>query len=459
MERGLKFGASQAVAAILIGGFLLMLAANMPGQLSLDSIMQLYEGRMGVRETFAPAIYAFILRNLDRLVPGTGLYLVLSGALLFGSLIALRALRPRVSWLAAPVALGIVLTPQLLAYQGIVWRDVLFANVSVGGFVCLAYAASRWDLRRDRWLAIAAALVLLALAAIVRQNGLIAVLMAAIALAWTARAGGWKAIAGYGVGFFVATLLLSQALAGISQPKSAGPDTAMDVGLRILQHYDIVAAAALDPDLALAEIDKASPASDDFIRAEAGKVYSPQRVDFFDRSPELGKHLWPVPAEAMRAEWKDLILEHPQVYLTHRWAAFRWVFLTPDLAACVPLHVGVEGPAEKIAALKLTAGADLADQAVYSYAVRFFGTPVYSHLSYAVIAVLVAGLLLLRHDPADMMVVALMLSALGFAASFFIISLACDYRYLYFLDLAALTGLLYLAIDPRMGGLRRKRGA
>lgn len=450
--------AYRAVGLVLAGGFLLMLAANMPGQLSLDSVMQLYEGRFQVRETFAPAIYSLVLRIFDSIVPGTGLYLVASGLLLFGALAALRGLRPRVSWLAVPVALGLVLTPQLLAYQGIVWRDVMFANVSVAGFVCVAYAASRWERRAIRWAALAGALFLLALAAVVRQNGLIVVLVAAVALGWTARAR-WIGKAAYGVGFFLAAALLSQGLNGLAQPKSAGQDTAMDVGLRILQHYDIVAAAALDPTLPLSEIDEVRPADDDFIRAEAGKVYSPERVDFFDRSPELGKHLWPVPAEAMRAAWFDVILEHPDLYLRHRMAAFRWVFLTPEVGRCVPLHVGVEGPPEKIAALNLTPGADPADKAVYVYAQRFFQTPVYSHLTYAILAVAVAGLLMLRRDPADWVVAALMVAALGFAASFFMISLACDYRYLYFLDLAALAGLLYLAIDPPFGARRRGREA
>jgi hypothetical protein len=35
-------------------------------------------------------------------------------------------------------------------------------------------------------------------------------------------------------------------------------------------------------------------------------------------------------------------------------------------------------------------------------------------------------------------------------SSFFIISIACDYRYLYFTDLAALAGLIYAAVDPPM---------
>jgi len=51
---------------------------------------------------------------------------------------------------------------------------------------------------------------------------------------------------------------------------------------------------------------------------------------------------------------------------------------------------------------------------------------------------------------------ALQLSGVAFAASFFIISIACDYRYLYFTDLAALAGLVYAAVDPPFGRRRTR---
>jgi hypothetical protein len=449
-----RFAPREAYSAVLAGGLLLMLAANLPGHLSVDSIMQLYEGRMEVRETFAPAIFSLILRLFDSLVPGTGLYVTASGLLLYGSLISLRGLRPRVSWLSVPVALAIVFTPALLVYQGIVWRDVFFANVSVAGFVCLAHAATRWGEKPVRWTALAAALVLFALAAIVRQNGLIVVVMGTLAVAWSARAGGWRPMTAYGVGFLAAVLLLAQTLAVVAQPRAAGPDQAMGIGLRILLHYDIVAAVAQRPDLPLAEIDAADAASDDFLRANARDAYSPERVDFFDRVPDLGKHLWPLPGDAVRGQWLQIVTEHPKLYVAHRLSVFRWVFLTPDLGRCVPVHVGIEGPADKIEALKLKPGTDPSDRAMADYAARFYGTPAYSHLTYALLAVAVAGFLLLRRDPGDWAMAALMVAALGFAASFLFISIACDYRYLYFLDLAALAGLLHVAVDPG----RKQRG-
>lgn len=449
--------AELCLRAVLVGGFLLMLAANMPGHLSTDSVLQLYEGRMGVRDTFGPAIYAWILGFFDKIVPGSGLYVVASGLVLFAGLLALPWLRGRVSWLALPVALALVMSPSLLLYQGIVWKDVLFANMAVAGFVCLALAARFWSVRLQRWLLLLLALGLFAVASLLRQNGLIAVLMAAIALAWTVRASGWKTSLAWGLGGLVAVILLAQGLNAAAQPRNAGPDRAMGVGLRILQHYDLVAAAAQDPGYRFNAINQASPTADEVIHAAAPRVYSPERVDFLDRVPTLAPSLFPIPAKVIREEWLNLIVRHPDLYLSHRLAVFQWVFLTPELDRCAPSYVGVYGPPEKATALALTVAVDPADRRIYDYAGLFTKTPFYSHLTYAILAVLVGAALLLRRDPADMVVLAMLVSALSFTASFFVISLACDYRYLYFLDLAAMAGVLYLAIDPPFGARRRRR--
>jgi hypothetical protein len=53
-------------------------------------------------------------------------------------------------------------------------------------------------------------------------------------------------------------------------------------------------------------------------------------------------------------------------------------------------------------------------------------------------------LLLRRGQGSDIAIAGLMAGALVFALSFYVISIACDYRYLYFLDMAAMTGALKL---------------
>ena len=73
------------------------------------------------------------------------------------------------------------------------------------------------------------------------------------------------------------------------------------------------------------------------------------------------------------------------------------------------------------------------------------GTPVLSHLSSLALAVLFLALLIRRGASADIAIAGLLAASLLFALSFFVVSIACDYRYLYFLDLAAMTGALKLA--------------
>jgi hypothetical protein len=161
-----------------------------------------------------------------------------------------------------------------------------------------------------------------------------------------------------------------------------------------------------------------------------------------------------VPRDVVQAEWLDLITGDPGLYLQGRLLAFQQVVATPAIMRCLPVHVGITGPARALGELGIAGRADAHDGRIYNYATWYFDTPAMSHLVYAGIAFVVFVWLMVRRDPADLVIAAMMAGALGFAASFFAISIACDYRYLYVLDLAAITGALYLALDP---ALRRQR--
>ena len=110
--------------------------------------------------------------------------------------------------------------------------------------------------------------------------------------------------------------------------------------------------------------------------------------------------------------------------------------------------------------LKLTKRWTQDDQRLLNYVTYFLDTPAYSHVTYALVALVAGVLLLWRREPADIVVAGLMGGSLAFVASFFFITIACDYRYLYLVDMAAITGVLYLALDPvltRPKGRRRAR--
>ena len=454
----MNIGARTALRGVLAAGLLVMLGANLPGHLSYDSVAQLYEGHFHIRETWGPALYAWVLGFFDRFVPGTALYVTVSGLILTVALASMTDLRPRTRWIAVVVAAGLVLTPQMLIYQGIVWKDVMFANSAVAGTICLAHAARTWSDRRRRWALLLMALVLIAAGTQVRQNGIIAGVFAAIALGWIGAVSSplgdrWRRGIIWGLGGFVSLLVVGHFLTVFSEPPKAPKETSLSTGLRIVQVYDLVGATVIDPAYPLDILKAANPgapAAVATIRARAKLDYSGRRVDFLDRDNAIQGPLNSIPDEAYSAQWIDLVTRHPVTYLKIRWEDFRWVFVPPVVDWCLPIYVGVDAPVEKMAPLGLKHRFVQADAQLNNYATWFFGTPVYEHSFWAGLSLVLAGLLLWRRQPADIAMAGLQLAGAAFAASFFIISIACDYRYMYFTDLASMAGLLYAAIDPPM---------
>lgn len=451
---GRLVNARQALRAVLAVGLVVMLSANLPGHLSYDSVAQLFEGHFHIRETWGPALYAWVLGAFDGLIPGTSLYVTASAALLFAALAALGDLKATVSWLAPVVAALVMLTPQVMLFQGIVWKDIMFANCAVAGFVMIAHAARVWDRPVRRWALLIFALVLMAAGDQVRQNGLIAGGFAALALGWivatqSADVVRWRRGIVWTVASLVALVVVGQAETVLSEPLKAPKDTALGTGLRIVQSYDIVGALALDPHFRPQVLIAANPSAAQVVRQRAKMDYSGRRVDFVDRDLTIQDAMNSFSDKAFNDQWFALIAHDPALYLRVRWEDFRWVFASPVIDWCLPIYVGVDAPDEKMVPLRLSHRYAESDIRLANYASWYLDTPVYSHVFYTAVSLLLAGLFLWRRQgPADVPMAALQLAGAAFAASFFIISIACDYRYLYFTDLAALVGLVYAAVDP-----------
>ena len=137
---------------------------------------------------------------------------------------------------------------------------------------------------------------------------------------------------------------------------------------------------------------------------------------------------------------------------------FGQVLFTPDLKACRADFTGASGPAETLAALRMAPRVTATDKALLAYGVRLHGTPVYAHAAYAALALALAAWLLRRRRPGDVAVAALLGAALAYAGAFLVIGVACDYRYLYPLDLAAMAAALHAAATWRDGVTSRRAG-
>ena len=432
---------------MLIAGFAIIAAVNLPGHLPLDSATGLWEGRHLVRMSWGPRMYSAILGFFDHIVPGTGLYMVASMMVAALAWAALPMIRRRIAWTGLAALAICFALPQVLIFQGTVWRDVLFANLTVAAFVALALATRVWAKPPQRWLLLALGVAALALGALVRQNGGVVIAFWALALGWIAARGRWRRGLGWGLAGLVAPLLLAFALNAVN-PVQESPTRKHATGSRLLAHYDVSAAIVEDPNRPLPHLEADRPQALVVLRRELPGVWSPQRIDTLDWTPSVRHALWRFQAESWEAEWRAMILADPVGYLRRRLEVFRWVFLTPNLAACGPLHLGVSGLPQIEKDLGLIDGPTLQDAQLYAYASHWFATPLYSHLTYALLAAAVAVFLLMRRGTGDVAIAGLMVGALGFTATFLLVSIACDYRYLYALDLAAITGVLYVAVDP-----------
>jgi hypothetical protein len=447
----------QVTAGVIFAGFVFSLAVNLPGHLSYDSVVELLEGRTGAYAGWHPPVTSWLLGVFDAIVPGAALFAVLNTLLIYGSLYVLHRLVPAPSWWGAVLAALFALMPQYMNYPGIVWKDILFAGTSVMGFAALARAAVDWPCRahRNAWLGFG--FVLLVVGALARQNGLLMLAAGVAAFAWIAARQGavtLRSLAIFGGGALLAAVLAVSAAnvaLGTRLVEESGPARQID----LLQLYDTVAMLAAEPDMKLAIIDKADPALANAMRTEGLRLYTPQRNDSLGTSQPLQDAIDAAPDHLMRDQWLSLIVHHPLLYLETRADIFGWVLLTPRIDLCLPTFSGVSGPQEEMDDLNLDARWDGRDQWLQFYGSHFFGTPVLQHGIFALLSIAAGLFLLWRRRAADLAVAFLQIGALAYVASFFFIAIACDYRYLYCLDIAAMTGWFYIALDWTQEPLRR----
>lgn len=443
-----------AATAILALGGLITAFVNFPGALSYDSYVQLLEGRSESYAGWHPPVMSWMLGITDALRPGAAYFVLFDMALAFGALASLFWLSRRVSWIGVAAAGVAVFLPQLFLLQAEVLKDVLFADATLAGFVCLAHAAARWEMRRLRFALLGACAVFLTLAALTRQNGAVVVPCAAVALVFIAFqfANSPRLAAAYGVGLLAGIAVLAFAASAALQTRWDGTPS-QEYQFKILQVYDLTGMAKRNPAV-LGLVESNNPELARAIGDEGVRLWSPLQNDTLEVSPHLVAAQNATPAATLRRTWLNAATFYPGTYLAVRAELFRWVFQPPDVAQCHPYLVGESGDPDDLKELGMQPRYDRRDKMLNAYGKAFIGTPVFSHAAFALLGAIAFVLLLRRRRPADLAIASLLAAAFVFAATFFVISIACDYRYLYVLDLSALAAALYLLADPPM-----KKGA
>jgi hypothetical protein len=437
-------------AAILVAGFATALVVNLPGHLEFDSVVQLLEGRSRVYSNWHPPIMSWLLGIADAIAPGAAVFVIFDAVLAFGAIASLLWLVKRPTWPAVVAAAILVALPQLFLFQAIVWKDILFADACLAGFVCLAHAAARWNSPRRRFALLGAAALLTTLAVLTRQNGIVVLPCAALALGViAARGGGWRSAIFHGAGFFVGCIVLALGINALLQLRATKALGAVEQ-VEDLQLYDIAGMMTREPGLALPILEKQTPALARLMHAKGARLYTPAAHDPLADTPGMGILIEPATA-AVNRQWRALVLAHPGDYLAVRTEDFAWLFLSRHPGQCVTYIVGVDGPASDMQALHLQPRYDDRDTWLDDdYATPLIATPAFSHPFFAAVGTICLVLLLRRRGPADIALAGLLSAAMLYTLGYFAISIACEYRYLYALDLSAIAAAFYLLADLRL---------
>ena len=184
-------------------------------------------------------------------------------------------------------------------------------------------------------------------------------------------------------------------------------------------------------------------------RADAIRHYGADRLEWLDRATDFGAEIAKLSLHRTPVSLDEARLGQPDSLPSAPADVMRWLVWPPDIYKCMPAWVGVDGPPELLAKLGLTSHLRPADNALYAHVQAFAQTPLFRHGAYLLAASCLLVLLVAYPTAHRATIVLLLVSAIGFALSFALIGLSCDFRYMYLLPLASwLAVVIWLADIP-----------
>lgn len=419
---------------------LALFAVHFPGQASYDTLAQAFDGATRVYASNQPPAMSLLMSLLT--MPGVLALQVGLFALAVWRLLVLSGCASPARYL---LGLALFLFPVLLIYAGIVWKDVLFAHGAVVAVLLLPQTVAV-----SRWQPLLASAAVLAVAVAVRQQGMI---VALVVIAYLLLGGGprgllqanrWKITALWLAVFITCT-------GGIRLAVHTGGDTAEGLSftgpLRQLAMFDIGGVLSTVPDINFPAIAAGAMLVPEQHRPSRERVveqlrrYSPQRQDFMAEA-DSSNNLW-IPPEAWFTDWVTIVSQHPGAYLTHRLNFMGWLLGCHNPTECLPFYLGVQSEPQQMAAtLGVTTGVSARAkllEALGNASLFLFRPWIYLSLSVATL-----GVLLLRDRERHGPMITLQVCGLLYAASYFLIGIACDFRYTYFCTITGLFGLVYI---------------
>ena len=430
------------LVAVVALAALAAVAVHAPGHLSLDSSLQVYEARTGQSASWAPPFMSALLRWFGDGSPrATTLFVVLCALATYGGFALALASAPRdatpaagagrARWLRGAAATVVVLNPIVFLYVGIVWKDVLFAALLSLSMGLMVFAASRGR----PWVFLLAGLLLVP-TPMVRQHGVLLAPLLVLPCLWGLR-GATTATARVPrlAPVIAAALLYILAYAGLQaavhRTIAGSGAKSTSVGITAIQQYDITGMLAAGADTTGLPRSLQRPV----FLAAVRRAYSPERLDGVLNDPRVVPNFHALRPGELQAAWWRMVRTDPAGYLAVKADQYAWLLGLHRLDRCLPVHVGIEGQQDYLAAAGFATRRDGRDNALLSLSMASRHLALYRHWFYVVLfaACVVAAWRLRRRFNRDE-AAAVLASVAAIAvlyASFGPTVLACDFRYLY----------------------------
>ena len=431
---------SRATGAIVSLCFLVAcgaIALHSPGHVSMDTSVQLYEASIGESVSWNPPFMSAVLRWFGGGELATASIVLLNTLCFYGAfaMVAISVSHMRKTqglskiptWRAA-VACLLILNPVIFVYTGIVWKDVLFAALLTAAAALGILTASKRGLELRVYAALS--ILLFASALLTRQQGIfmapLLLLILPIARWPVGRFSKIRLVALILIGFVAAVLML-QATSSQSIRRADGQSTS--VGYRSIMIFDLAGIVAYS-----------TRTSDEFaypITAQQTQavraVYDPRAIDYLERNPVAINWIGALSNRSLFDAWRLMVIQNPSAYLSHRIAVYGTLLGLPGKNLTAPLHIGVDGNAEYLAAVGVPVGRDARDQLVYQIASSFFKWPIYRHAFWLCFLVAATVIVAKAHLPGHLRMVCAVIISATFLLYFSFIptAIACDFRYLF----------------------------
>ncbi len=412
------------ILIMIVAGFGLTLFIFYPGVMTYDARFVYEDIAKGTLGDWQSPVMTVLWGLIDPVAPGPAsmfLLIVTLYWLSFG-LLALRLARQ--SFRLAAALLLMALLPPAFVFQGIIWRDVLFANTWLLA-AALAYVSSENEAKL-RLPAQGIALGLLALGVLLRPNALVAAPLLAAAIMWPRRFSWKRAAILYipaGVALFALVQLIYYGALGATRQHPLQSIMVFDLGgishFTKQNQYPVTWSA---PQSALLTTDCYRPTQWDI-------YWRLEPCEFVMHKLE-GDKLFGTPV--ITDAWMRAIIRHPVAYLEHR-GAFMWNFLGG--ANLTMWTDDVYDHTKKVFPERTAFNALV----VVNDALK--PTPLFRAGVWLIVCVAVATLAWRRRGtPAGTFAIGACGSAALYVLTFFTVGVASDFRYAYWAVLAGISG-------------------